>query len=226
MMMPIFAHAVGTAAPHGHAFLAAGTAAVIVGAAALVVLGFRLEDGAATEERRWVPWLRALAVVVGALSLGAAAIHFSVIGVHAAVEPVEGLLFALAAWLQLASGIAVLMWPRAPALTALAVVNAAAAAAWLWSRLLGLPFGADAWVPQSVGPADGLSVIFEALAVALAVACLVGLRRRRRPAVARLSSAITYAGAAVLAVAVATTVVLVGYPPEDHSEPAASAPLR
>lgn len=222
-MNPVLAHAVNSSAPHGHALLGAGTAAVILGAGALVVAGFYLEDGAASEARRWVTWSLALRVVTGALSVGAAAIHFSVVGVHAAVDPLEGLLFALAAWLQLATGAAVIASARQSALAAVAALNAAAVAAWLWSRTLGLPFGPEAWLPQPVGPIDGLATTFEVMATALA-AVLLALRGRLRH-VARLSSVVTYVGAAVLVIAVAVTVVLIGYPPDDHAEqPVASEP--
>jgi hypothetical protein len=219
---PILAHAVGAPAPHGHALLGLGSAAVILGAGALVVVGFRLEERATSDAERWVPWGSALRVVAAALSLGAAAIHFSVIGVHAAVDPLEGILFAVAAWSQLAVAVAVIVAPGRVALAALAAVNAGAALAWLWSRLLGLPFGADAWLPQGIGAADGLATLFELCAAALGGA-LASRRSLGQPRMARLSSVVTYVGAIVLAVAVATTVVLVGYASDDHEmAPAAS----
>jgi hypothetical protein len=212
---PILAHAVGASAPHGHALLALGTAAVIVGAGGLVIVGFRLEERASSEAGRWVGWGAALRVVAAALSVGAAAIHFSVIGVHAAVDPLEGVLFAVAAWAQLAVAVAAIVAPGRAALGALAAVNGVAVLAWLWSRALGLPFGADAWIPQLIGPADGLATFFELAAAGLGGALAFG-RPAAKPRAARLSSVVTYVGAAVLAVAVATTVVLVGYPSDDH----------
>ena len=220
---PVLAHAVGASAPHGHALLALGTAAVIVGAGALVIVGFRLEERASSEAGRWVGWGAALRVVGASLSVGAAAIHFSVIGVHAAVDPLEGVLFAVAAWAQLAAAVAAIVAPGRAALAALAAVNGVAVLAWLWSRALGLPFGADAWIPQLIGPADGLATVFEVGATVLGGALAFRRARAGEPRVARLSSAVTYVGAAVLAVAVATTVVLVGYPADDHEmAPAAS----
>ncbi len=162
-------------------------------------------------------------MAAAALSVGAAAIHFSVSGVHAAVDPLEGVLFAVAAWAQLAAAVAVIVAPGRAALAALAAVNGVAVLAWLWSRALGLPFGADAWIPQIIGPADGLATFFEVGAAAIGGALASGRPAAGKARAARLSSAVTYVGAAVLAVAVATTVVLVGYPSDDHGmAPAAS----
>jgi hypothetical protein len=223
LVTPILAHAVGASSPHGHGLLAIGTAAVILGAGALVVVGFRVEERATSDAGRWIGWSVALRVLGAACSVAAGAIHFSVVGVHAAVDPVEGVLFAVAAWLQLGSALGVLLVPSRAAFLALAAVNAAAVLAWAWSRTLGLPFGADAWIPQGIGPADALATVFEVLAAALAAALVFGTARGGPRRVARLSSAVAYVGGAVLAIAVLTTVVLVGYPPDDHAaEPPAS----
>lgn len=225
LLLPDLAHAVTPAGSHGHGVLSMGMAAVVLGAALLAVAGPRLEGRAGGGQSRRISLDLALCVLAGALSLGAAAVHAAVVGVHAAVDPLEGLLFALAAALQAAFGVAVVLSRRPVAALGLGAVNCAAVLAWLWSRTLGLPFGSHAWLPEAIGPLDALATLFELLAVAAAIGVLVALRLSHRGA-ARLSSALTYLGSAVLVIAAATAVVLTtAYPPEPHGAGhAASAP--
>ena len=221
-LLPVLAHVVISSAPHAEALLTLGAAAIVVGSGALVVVGIRLEDRAVSDEGRSVPLRDAWRVVIAAASVGAAVIHFSVVGVHAEADPLQGLLFAIAAWMQVAVGAAVVTTPGRRALRSLAVVNALAILAWSWSRTVGIPFGPEAWVPEPIGVVDALATAFELIAAIIATALLVA--RDGAPGRARLSSAVVYAGTAVLVVAVATTIALVGYPPAEHAEAAATAP--
>ena len=81
-------------------------------------------------------------VVAAALSFGAAAIHFAVIGEHFAEYPPYGVAFTAFAWFQV--GWAVLyLRRRTRGLAVLAiVVNLGALIVWAVSRIAGLPIGA------------------------------------------------------------------------------------
>lgn len=141
-----------------------------------------------------------------ALSVGAAAVHFSVMGPHFAEWWAYGAFFAVAAWLQVGWGIALIAGVRSRALIGLgAVGQIGIVVLWAVTRTTGLPFGPDILVPEQVGAADVASVVFEVLAGLVAVALLlsaVGSRRvGRGPATALVV-------ALAVGVATATTLVL------------------
>jgi hypothetical protein len=134
------------------------------------------------------------------LSLGAAAIHFGVIGEHFADWWVAGVFFVVTGWFQ--AFWAVLLAARrgrAVAVTG-ALVNAAIVAVWLVSRTTGLPFGPHAGAPEAVGLADSVATLFEAgIVVGAAVLAGVGGRAVTR---IRMNVAPAAVWGTVLAVAV------------------------
>jgi hypothetical protein len=72
---------------------------------------------------------------------------------------------------------------------------------WAMSRIWGVPIGPEAWTPETVGLADGLSSAFEAGIVVLSLAVLVRpelASQRLRPAVALPGVAIAALGVAVV----------------------------
>src|ERR687897_2407485 len=131
-----------------------------------------------TNERtvgRYLRWFLA------ALSAGAGVIHFAVSGGHFDVGWWHGAFFAAVAWLQLGWAVGVILRPTRRLLQAGVVLNAGIIGTWAMSRIWGVPVGPDAWTPEPVSLADGLSTGFEAGIVVLSLAVLV------RPALAQRS---------------------------------------
>ena len=156
-----------------------------------------------TRERtvgRYLRWFLA------ALALGAGVIHFAYSGDHYEMSWRHGTFFAVVAWLQISYAVVVVLRPTCTLLIAGVVLNAAIIAVWAVSRVWGVPIGPDAWTPEPVGWADGLSTLFEGLIVATSLAVLV------RPAIAgaqlRPSFGIPAVAVPVLAVAVMSSLAL------------------
>jgi hypothetical protein len=194
-------------------------AAPFVAALFLALFGGTVVATAVADRRGLIPgeavYLSAWAPVLTAgLSLGAAAVHFAVIGEHFAEYPPYGLVFALLAWFQSGWAVAYVARPHPRlAVTAMAV-NLAAVIVWLTSRTVGLPFGPERWVPEAVGAADTLASGLESLlTLGLVVALVPGLGvRGRLPAPA----AVAYVGAALLGIGILTTLVIASMGPEAH----------
>ena len=110
-----------------------------------------------------------------AFSLGAAAIHFAEISPHIEEYWLFGAFFFVTAWFQTASAVGVVVRPNRRLALVIAAVNLVVIAIWIWSRTAGLPIGPDAGEPETIGAADVLSTVLEALLVA----CTVGLLLRR-----------------------------------------------
>jgi hypothetical protein len=124
-----------------------------------------------------------LVVPAVALSLGAAAVHLWVVPDHAAAYPPYGLAFLLVALFQ-ARWAAIYVARRPARLLQLGiVVNAAVIAIWIWSRTVGLPWGATPNTPEPFGGADLAATSFEIGLVAILAIQLWpgrdGLRRRQ-----------------------------------------------
>jgi hypothetical protein len=120
------------------------------------------------------------ATFAGALTLGAGLAHAGAAAEHAG-DRTGFALFVLAAVAQLVLGAAVLHrpWPRA--LVGVAVVDAAAAAAWVVSRTAGLPVAWGFEGREAVGAADVATTVAEVVAVVAAVvACRAPAAGRRR----------------------------------------------
>lgn len=112
--------------------------------------------------------------VLGALLLGAGAIHVAMAPSHLGESAVEGAGFVAAAWAQLGLAALVVLRPSRRIVAASAAVGTALIAAWLVSRTAGLPFGEHDGHAASVALVDGVCVALEVMAVLLALALLAG----------------------------------------------------
>lgn len=107
--------------------------------------------------------------VLASFSAGAGLVHVVMAPSHLATSAVEGGGFLVAAWLQLALAVALVVRPSRRVLVAAIAVNAGLVALWALSRIGGLPFGAHAHHPEAVSFVDGTCVAFELLLVGLLV---------------------------------------------------------
>ncbi|MEX0985450.1 MAG: hypothetical protein WD096_10445 [Actinomycetota bacterium] len=115
-----------------------------------------------------------LLVAMSVMSVGAAAIHFSVIGTHLDEYVWFGVFFAVAAWYQALWAIAVVASPTRRRLIRGLVANVVILVVWLASRTIGLPFGPEPGEVEPVGTADLIATALEVLIVA---GCGVGIAR-------------------------------------------------
>jgi hypothetical protein len=113
--------------------------------------------------------------IVALLSLGAAAIHATVIGEHLKQYSLFGAFFVVVAALQVAWGALVVARLSATVYLAGALGNGLVVALWVVSRTTGLPLGPEPW------SAEGVSVI-DAMATAYEVVAVVGVVVLLRPA--------------------------------------------
>lgn len=109
------------------------------------------------------------------MSLGAAAIHFVVIGEHFDEYVWFGLFFAVVAWLPGLWAIAVVASPSRPLLTGALVGNLVVVAVLVGTRTFGVPFGPEAGEAE---PASLIDVVATALEVLILVGCVALLRAR------------------------------------------------
>jgi hypothetical protein len=143
---------------------------------------------------------------LAALLMGAAFVHFGVMGEHFDFAVAHGTFFAVAAWLQLGFALGLVLKPSRRLLQAIIVVNAAIVGIWIMSRTVGAPFGTPSWEPEPVGFADVLSTVFESFAIAGCVAVLAGKLETRKLAPA---AALPAVGAVVSTVMILSTLSLV-----------------
>jgi len=134
--------------------------------------------------------------------LGSAAIHAAVVPEHLSKWAAAGGFFIVLAAAQLAVAALLLARRQPTVLLAAAVVSIGPLALWLYSRTLGLPFGAGAGVPEQVGLADCAVSALEVATLLVAVVLLRGggWLRRRPPASAHLRSLTLVAVIAVTAI--------------------------
>jgi hypothetical protein len=100
-----------------------------------------------------------------ALSVGAAAIHFAVIGEHFAEWWAFGLAFAVLGWFQVVWPFAYLERPTMNLAWLAIGVNLATVLVWAWSRTAGLPVGPEPGMPEAVGAPDLVATAFEVVLV-------------------------------------------------------------
>ena len=215
-----------TTGSNGSEIYALAGAAVVVAVGGLVIAALLLGrlGRLPSASIEFVTWSSALAA---ALSFGAAAIHFAVIGEHFAEYPPYGVAFTAFAWFQV--GWAVLyLRRRTRGLAVLAVtVNLGALIVWAVSRVVGLPFGPDPGQIEPIGPLDLLAGALEAALTGLLGWDLVAGSERTRPALSP-ASAVVGVGSTLLAVVVLTSAAFavsgeVGHVAagHDHAEPSA-----
>ncbi len=124
---------------------------------------------------------RSVAVMMAALSAGAAAIHLAAAPPHYAELGDLGAGFLASAAFQAWWAIRVLGTPSRRLIDLGILVNVAIILAWTWTRSVGLPIGEFAGRPEPVGLPDGASILFETALVGLLLIRRVGLDRTPGP---------------------------------------------
>jgi hypothetical protein len=159
-----------------------------------------------------------LAWSVAALLMGAAGIHFAMMGEHAGVSWTHGTFFAVVAWLQIVLAVGI-VWRRSSRWMAAAVivVNLAVLTVWVLTRTVGIAIGGDG-TPEAWGRTDILCAVLEGFAV-LGAGALLAPRLARRP----LSASVGFGGVAFVALVVAAIVTLIFSPAWAKTEPGISA---
>lgn len=165
--------------------------------------------------QRAVPFGRWTAVLAAGLSLGAAAIHFGVIGDHFAEYPPYGVAFAALAWFQVGWAIAYLATPARQVATIGALVNAGAVVVWALSRTVGLPIGPEPGELEPAGPLDLLATAMELALIGLLAWNLAGDRIRLRPALSA-TSATAIVGSGLLLIVVSTSAAFAAAGGDSH----------
>jgi hypothetical protein len=198
------------------ALLISAIGAISLGAAYLERRG-RLDGTTAS-----VPFQRWSAVAAAGWSLGAAAIHFAVIGEHFELVPAEGIFFMVVAWFQVGWAVTFVSRPLPSIALIGGVVNAAVVAVWAWSRLVGLPIGGHGDGTEPIAVNDAIATAFE---VALVITVLVGAAIRGRPFAERLmlppASAVAWTGSSLAIAVILASVGIVQGSSHDHATTAA-----
>jgi hypothetical protein len=147
--------------------------------------------------------------VVAALLVGAGAVHIAMAPSHFGESATEGVGFLVAAWLQIGLAVAVVVRPSRGVAVGTVVVSDGCILAWVVSRTIGLPFGANADHAESVTIVDGVTVAMEAVTIILAAMLLSPSVRRFRSDPAAI--------AGVLAVLVLTSTIIAAPEARDHA---------
>jgi hypothetical protein len=148
--------------------------------------------------------------LVGALLVGAGAVHVAMAPSHFGESTAEGVGFLVVAWLQVGLGVAVVLRPSRGVISAVIAVSAACIAAWAVSRTAGLPFGAHSGHAESVTIVDGMTVAMEGAAILIAVALLSRAALRFRSTGLAL--------AAIVGVFALTSAAIAAPAARDHAE--------
>ena len=162
----------------------------------------------------------ALVLTTLAASLGAALIHLAVAPEHLDELGAWGWAFIVAAFLQSAVAVAMLARPTRAIAIATVVLNIGMIAAWAWSRIVGLPFGPDAWVPEAIGRADALCIALEGIAL---VAMLGWLRLAGRRPISIATSVPSITIVPLIGIVVVLTILALAGPGGEHGHMAAAA---
>jgi hypothetical protein len=147
-----------------------------------------------------------LSWVVAGLLVGAAGIHFGMMGEHAGVSWTHGAFYGVVAWLQLALAFAIITRRSRPVVAAVILYNLAVLTVWLLTRTVGIAIGSDG-TPEAWGTIDGVCAALEGLAIVASLG-LLAPRLARRP----ISASAGLGGAAFVGVLVAALVVFVFSP--------------
>jgi hypothetical protein len=148
----------------------------------------------------------ALGWAVAGLLIGAAGIHFAMMGEHAGVSWTHGVFFGVVGWLQVALAVAIARRPPKWVVIAVIVTNVAILAVWVLTRTVGIAIGGDG-TPEGWGTIDIVCAVLEGLAVLGCVGLLVP-RFARRP----LSATVGLGAAAFIGILVAAIVTFVFSP--------------
>jgi hypothetical protein len=134
--------------------------------------------------------------ILAALAAAAGVIHLVMVPSHWGESVAEGIGFAAAGWIQLAVAWLVLTRANRRLLYVGIGVSWALICAWVWSRTMGLPFGAHAGHAETAGFVDLTTVGFEAAFIGVAVFALA------RPGFGRSWTGSSLAFASVIPIAV------------------------
>jgi hypothetical protein len=157
----------------------------------------------ATDDREYS---QAARVVLAVLAAGAGAIHLAMVAPHAQDSTVDGVLFAVAGWVQITLALFLFARPSRRVLGINIAVNLGLLAVWAASRTVGLPWGAHAGEAEDVGSVDLICAAFEV--VLIIGSFVVAARPRIGENIGRTGLALT-AGIPALAVMALTTASLV-----------------
>ena len=148
---------------------------------------------AAEDEARSIG--RELRLTFGLASLSAALIHVMA-GIHHFAEWwLFGFGFMVMAVAQAASAASLAFSNASLPNYAAAALNAAIVVLWIWSRTLGLPIGPDAGDPETIGIADVMATVTEAVIIAGALMSIRGARATALSAVSNAAMLTFVAGA-------------------------------
>ncbi len=120
-----------------------------------------------------------IALALALLSVGAAAIHFSVAGAHFSETWLHGTFFVMTGWAQAIWAGAALLRPSRLVWWAGIVINGGTIVAWIVSRTVGVPFGPNAGVAEPVAMLDVVATTFEGLIIAGCLVLLFGWFAKR-----------------------------------------------
>ena len=109
---------------------------------------------------------------LASLSFGAGAIHLAMATSHAGEWLAEGVVFAIAGWLQLGLALAFAVRPSKAALITACGANLLFVAAWAWTRTVGMPFGPEQGNVHVTGFVDVTAAVFEMAIVVLSALAL------------------------------------------------------
>ncbi|MDQ1688734.1 MAG: hypothetical protein QOK42_1709 [Frankiaceae bacterium] len=205
-------HMSGMTGHHGslpwHQLVLALMALAAVAALATALRRGRLGESVAQgEARRPAPVqtsLRPVLAALSALTATAAGIHLAVIREHFLEDPLLGWFFLALTVSQLGYAAILLVRPSRRLLAVGIVGNLSVVGLWVYTRVVGIPFGIAGGELEAVGAADVLAAMVELAAAVLAARVL----RRRAPAAAtgvRLTT--THAGWGLMVVSIAGTAV-------------------
>ena len=151
------------------------------------------------------------------LSAGAGVIHIAMTPIHAGSAWQEALGFAAAGWFQLVTaGIVLANRGGKRFYELVAVANLVFIGAWIYSRTVGLPFGENPNVAESIGAIDAVCAALEVGVVLIALRLIVAREER---SVGKLAPALCAVAALGLA-----TVVITSPDAANHSHSASSTP--
>lgn len=112
-------------------------------------------------------------IAAALMSTGAAAVHAMVVRFHLVDDLLSGVFFAVTAAAQLGWAVTVVRRPGPRVLLSGLVLQGGLVGLWLWTRTIGIPFGAAAGQREPVGVLDATAVVLELVVVAC---CALALR--------------------------------------------------
>ena len=139
-----------------------------------------LEPELALRDRRMMRVGTVLRYAVAALMLGAAGIHFGLMGEHAGVSWSHGMFFAVTAWLQVTFAAVLIFRPNRSVVMGGIFLNLAILGVWVVSRTVGISIGGGNGTPEAWGTIDGVCAAFEGVAILLLLPLLGTAMDRRK----------------------------------------------